>query len=114
MMLKQKPHEDKKWLIELRSHPCLFTGKTEVEAAHVRKGAHAGMKQKPHDYFAIPLHFAIHREEHQHGAVTTFLKYFGMYPTALFDVVRGYARLQYLCWLVKMGKEKKAIKLMRE
>lgn len=114
MIKKTKRHEDTKWLRELRKLPCLFTGRTDVEAAHIRKGAKAGGAEKPHDYFAIPLWFKIHREEHQHGSVTTFLKYFGMYPIALFDVVRGYAKYRYLSYLVATGREDEAINLLRE
>lgn len=114
MIKKTKRHEDKKWLLEQRKHPCLFTGKTDVEVAHIRNGSNAGTGRKPDDYYTVPIAWSIHREEHQHGSVRTFLKYFGMYPLSLFSVVRAYARLQYVCYLVATGREDEAIDLLRE
>lgn len=63
-----KPHRvtDRRWLDYLRTQPCLFTGDTEVEPAHVGT---FGKGAKTDDH-AIPLSWRLHRIGHAHGEIS--------------------------------------------
>jgi hypothetical protein len=75
MTLRQRTprQRDEKHLSFIRQLPCLVTGRTPVEAAHVRYAdvtrdkPHTGKGEKPDDRFAVPLHWEIHREQHSMG-----------------------------------------------
>lgn len=60
----------------VRKHYCCVPGCPSdlIEAAHVRKGLpegeQAGMGQKPHDRWCIPLCRDHHREQHDLGELT--------------------------------------------
>ena len=58
-------------LNHVRSHACVnCDAEAPIEAAHVRLGSGAGMGQKPHDYFAVPLCKACHAAQHTQGERT--------------------------------------------
>lgn len=70
--LRKRPRiEDRKHLDFIRRLPCVACGtRRNVEAAHVRMGSalygkpQAGMAEKPHDKFSLPLCAAHHTEQH--------------------------------------------------
>lgn len=68
---KKQPRERAEaHLAFIRTLPCLVTGKTPVEAAHVRYGdarygkPKVGMAEKPDDHWAVPLSPDEHRRQH--------------------------------------------------
>ncbi len=67
---RQPRQRDEKHLAFIRQLPCLVTGRTPVEAAHVRYAdvtrgkPHTGKGEKPDDRYAVPLHWETHREQH--------------------------------------------------
>ncbi len=67
---KSKPVKDKDYLSYLHSLPCIVSGKSPVEAAHIsypepRYGKLGrGMSTKEGDRWAVPLHPDEHRRQH--------------------------------------------------
>ena len=65
---KSKPYLE--WLHEL---PCVITGRSPVEACHVRFGAFAygkretGTAEKPDDIWCLPMSPVCHRTQHSVG-----------------------------------------------
>lgn len=65
-----KPVKDKPYLEWLHELPCIVTGKTPVEAAHISYAAPEygklgrGKSQKESDRWAVPLHAEQHRRQH--------------------------------------------------
>jgi hypothetical protein len=61
----------------VKSHGCCVPECTahQVEFAHLRSAANAGLAQKPHDIFGISLCRAHHDEQHRIGAVSFGDKY---------------------------------------
>lgn len=49
---------------------CVCDSEVNIEAAHVRLGSGAGMGQKPHDYYAVPLCKDCHQSQHSQGERT--------------------------------------------
>lgn len=77
---KGRGERDEKHLAAVRRCPCLACGFDNGgagcgEAHHLRKGAKAGMGQKPSDYRAIPLDHSCHMKEHE--GTDTFWKAHG-------------------------------------
>ena len=75
--IPKKPKRETRWRSQahlnfIRSFACAMCGSTvKVEAAHVRLGSGAGLGQKPHDYYAVPLcGNKCHREQHNWGERT--------------------------------------------
>jgi hypothetical protein len=65
------PVKSRTYLAWLHTLPCVVSGRSPVEAAHVNFanqafGAHGrGKGQKASDRWALPLHPEIHREQHR-------------------------------------------------
>jgi hypothetical protein len=74
--LPKKPKRESRFrsqrhLKHVRSHACVICdAEAPIEAAHVRLGSGAGMGQKPHDYFAVPLCKDCHQSQHTKGERT--------------------------------------------
>lgn len=80
--LPKKPKRETRFrsqrhLNHVRSHACVVCdAEAPIEAAHVRLGSGAGMGQKPHDYYAVPLcgwredNVGCHRRQHAIGEKT--------------------------------------------
>lgn len=52
----------------IRSHACVMCdAAAPIEVAHIRIGSGAGMGQKPHDYWAVPLCRDCHARQHREG-----------------------------------------------
>lgn len=78
---KQEIYESEKYRRWIASLPCLITGARNVQCAHIRRGADAGMARKPSDSRCVPLSVEQHARQHEIGE----LKYwyaFGGYETA--------------------------------
>lgn len=58
---------DRKYLDSLREEPCIITGLTPCEPAHIRWGMGGGMGLKPDDSRTVPLVPQLHRRQHQIG-----------------------------------------------
>lgn len=107
-------HRDKKWLLEQRNHSCVLTSSPQVEVAHIRKGTHTGLSQKPSDWNTLPLDFRLHRGQHQEGEISFWLRQANDYPLFLMETITSFAKLRYLTWLVSNGREEEAIRIIGE
>lgn len=73
-------------LVFIRRLPCLVTGRSGVEAAHIRYGELSlckpisGMQMKPHDYWVVPLSPEEHRKQHARGNERAYWKSVGIDP----------------------------------
>ena len=72
--MRNPRQKNNKHLAFIRRLPCLICGNdTQTEAAHIRYGdptiakQAAGLGQKPHDMFTVPLCNKHHREQHNFG-----------------------------------------------
>lgn len=79
MMIRKLPKKPKRetrfrsqrHLNHVRQHACVnCDAEAPIEAAHVRLGSGAGIGQKPHDYYAVPLCKACHQSQHTQGERT--------------------------------------------
>ena len=64
-----KPPRSKKYLEWIRKQSCVVSWFEDcpVVAHHVRQGSHAGMGQKPSDYWTLPLIQTEHQKLHNDG-----------------------------------------------
>lgn len=91
MLLPKQHHiKDKKHLKWVASLPCVLTGRTEVQAAHIREGNQAGWGRKPSDDQVIPLFHEKHAEQHR----TTESKFYAEHGYSL-EQVKELARNLY-------------------
>lgn len=87
---KAKPVKDKSYLEFLHELPCVITGQTEVQAAHLsteaREWGHTGRGkgQKASDRWCLPLSATAHHEQHHgKGGEMAFWDRHGINPHAL-------------------------------
>lgn len=113
LLPKPKQHRDKQWLLAQREMPCMFTGASEVEVAHIRLGSHAGTGQKPSDYATVPLHYALHKEQHRTGEKSFYLSHFKEYPSVMMECVLSFAKLRYLEYLAENGREQEIMEVLK-
>jgi hypothetical protein len=91
---KQAPVKESKYLAFIRTLPCVVTGTTPVEAAHVSYAAAEwgalgrGKGQKASDRWALPLCPDKHREQHK-GAEREFWLKHGIDPHRLACIIYG-------------------------
>lgn len=75
-------------LAYLRTLPCVITGKSPVEAAHIRFGSKlwgkpiTGIGTKPDDRWCLPLSPDLHREQHA-GSEAKFWQDHGLDPLVI-------------------------------
>lgn len=81
MLDKQENFDSEKYRRWIASLPCLITGQRDVQCAHIRKGADAGMGRKPADWRTLPLSCAQHALQHEIGELKYWYQY-GGYETA--------------------------------
>lgn len=67
MIPKAKIIRDKKHLRFIASLPCIVTGHTDVQAAHIRIDNICGMGIKPSDDCVVPLYWKEHMKQHEIG-----------------------------------------------
>lgn len=89
---KGRGERDEKHLAAVRRCPCLACGFDNGgagcgEAHHLRKGAKAGMGQRPSDYRTVPLDHGCHMKEHE--GTETFWKAHGFTLDQLETVMDG-------------------------
>lgn len=81
---------DPDYLAYVRKQPCCVSGKTPVDAHHVRIGNVGGVGTKPSDWMAIPLHRDFHREFHDLGIMGFETKYGIDCAAIVLKLIRGY------------------------
>ena len=90
MFLKQPRERDEKHLRFIRGLPCVICfNDIETQAAHIRFSdaatgkVNAGVGQKPHDRFTLPLCGNCHTSQHNMGDERAFYELAGFDPLAL-------------------------------
>ena len=72
---------DPGFLTWLHGKPCVISGRFPVEACHIRMGAPelgkvaSGMQEKPSDFWCVPMHPDLHREQHSMNEAEFWKKY---------------------------------------
>lgn len=101
---------DRKYLDFLRLLPCYICGCQDgtVVGHHLKCSRSGGMGIKPGDNYAIPLCHRHHREVHDSGELSTFLKY-NCYFVNRYDLVL-YSNNLYIRYLENLEKQKKTKK----
>lgn len=87
MLMKEPRAHDDAFLARIRQLPCIMPscGALAIDAAHIRmtssryRTSGAGVGQKPHDFWALPLCRYHHRLEHKIGT-PRFWETLGMDP----------------------------------
>lgn len=97
MNLKTQPLRNPKWLIAVRSIPCVITGNPDGnDPAHVRYGCYrAG--GKPDDNLVLPLRHDLHVAQHNHkgGEIGFWREMINRDAHFLMECVKAYARQLY-------------------
>ena len=81
MQLKQETFDSENYRRWIATLPCLITGRTNVQCAHIRRGWDAGTGRKPPDYRTVPLCVEEHARQHEIGELKYWYNY-GGYETA--------------------------------
>lgn len=90
---------DRKYLDWVREQPCIVTGASPCDPAHIRWGLGGGMGLKPDDSRVLPLVHQLHQEQHQIGEVRFWLKQANEHPEFLMESLIKAAELDYRRWL---------------
>lgn len=69
-----RDQKHRKWIASL---PCLITGATDVQAAHIRRGNGGGIGMKPSDIYCVPLSVEQHRLQGEIGELKFWYPYGG-------------------------------------
>ena len=91
---KAKPVKDKGYLSWVHQLPCIITGTSPVEAAHLSTGnamyGHSGrgMGQKASDRWALPLCPEKHREQHEGNEIVFWYRH-GIDPYKMALILHG-------------------------
>lgn len=88
-MFKTPKIRDRKHRKFIASLPCAICPRTDVQAAHVRKGNGGGMGLKPSDEFCVPLCVEHHQVQGEMGEVNFWFP-FGGYQEATKLALRLY------------------------
>lgn len=64
---KRPPLRDQRYIEQVREMPCVLTGATPCDPAHIRWGLGGGASMKPGDDRVLPLAHALHRIQHDMG-----------------------------------------------
>jgi len=98
LLKKNKPHRNRAYLDWLREQPCVFTGRSPRDPAHIRMGADGGMGMKSSDFYALPVCPEYHRDQHQHGEATFWVRMMNEHTEAVMALIRDGARWRYEEW----------------
>lgn len=82
MIGKQETFDSEKYRRWIASLPCVVIGARNVQCAHIRRGAEAGLGRKPADWRTLPLSVEEHAKQHEIGELNYWYPYAG-YETAL-------------------------------
>lgn len=88
----------------IASLPCLITGATDTQCAHIRKGNGGGMGYKPSDCCCVPLSCAQHALQGERGEIVYWKPYGGT------ELATNLAKALYEC----TGNKERALELIRE
>lgn len=100
---KEPPIRDRQWLNHLRCVPCIVTGKTETEAAHLRLLGSGGTGAKPSDNRAVALHWELHRLQGEMGEGASWMHFLREYPEFPVRMAGRYPELFYR-WLISYAE----------
>lgn len=89
LIKKQEVIRDEKHRRFIASLPCIVSGASNVQCAHLRIGAQAGLGRRPSDDLCLPLSVEEHAKQH----ATSELKYY--YPYGGWERARVLARALY-------------------
>lgn len=81
MLDKQETFDSEKYRRWIASLPCLISGRRDVQCAHIRRHAEAGIGRKPPDWRSVPLSCGEHARQHEVGELIYWGAY-GGYETA--------------------------------
>lgn len=81
-MKKQATFESEKYRRWVASLPCVVSFARNVQCAHIRLGAEAGLGRKPADWRCVPLSVQEHALQHEIGELKYWFNY-GGYETAV-------------------------------
>jgi len=95
MFPKHKRIRDRAWLDKVRDYPCLVTGATPCEPAHVRVGLGGGMGLKPDDNRVVPLVHELHARQHQIGELRFWQEQARENPHFLIKLILYWAEKEY-------------------
>ena len=98
MIPKTKFPPDRKYLDYLRTQPCIVTGRSETEPAHLRLNNMGGMGIKPPDWCALPLNWRLHREQSNAGELRSWVIWANEYPDFLARLLINEAKHRYAMW----------------
>ena len=98
LLPKHKPLRNRPYLDWLRDQPCVVTGAGECEPAHLRWGTDGSLSSKPSDCYAFPLHWSLHRKQHQHGEPSFWLEMVNEHPLFLQWLLQQAAGQMYWDW----------------
>tara|TARA_R100001244_G_scaffold106318_1_gene78881 strand:+ start:4005 stop:4298 length:294 start_codon:yes stop_codon:yes gene_type:complete len=90
---------NRKYLDWVRERPCIVTGSSPCDPAHIRFGGGGGMGLKPDDNRVLPLVHQLHQEQHQIGEVRFWLEQANEHPEFLMESLLKAAQLDYRRWL---------------
>lgn len=95
---KIQPLRDRAYLDHLREQPCIVTGLSQTEPAHLRLLGSGGMGSKPSDARAVPLYWELHREQNNAAEIKTWIRWAGAYPDFLARLLIEKAERDYQAW----------------
>lgn len=99
LMLPKTPVvHDRKYLDWIREQPCVLSGQSPSDPAHIRIGGGGGMGMKPSDDRVLPLAHHLHAEQHQVGELTFWRDAFAMNDRLLIEAIIAMAEKRYRQW----------------
>ena len=110
---RQPREKDPGHLKRIRALPCICCGAGNVDAAHVRMTGpdkwNAGVGQKPHDCYVLPLCRECHQEQHHLGE-KRFWGDLGIDPIVvsrqLYRLSHDHDAMYSLVWVLQRANEK--------
>lgn len=92
---RPKPLRDPRYLRAVAEMPCILTGRTPSEPAHIRYGIFVS-GQKPGDDRVLPLAPELHRLQHSIGEVLFWQT--RITPEIIMEALLALAREHYAIW----------------
>ena len=89
---------DRKYLDSVREQPCIITGSSPCDPAHIRWGMGGGMGLKPDDNRVLPIVHQLHQHQHQIGEIRFWLQQANEHPEFLMNSLIELAKLKYRRW----------------
>jgi hypothetical protein len=86
---------DRKWLDHIRTLPCVVTGDSAVEPAHLRLLGGGGIGMKPSDSRVLPLRWDLHRRQSTEGEMPVWLWCANEHPEFLARLLIEIAEKRY-------------------